>query len=143
MYSERFLLISEKMHNKISLLEIGSQEYITEVENFYSILESLEPKSLDFFLRQSGLKKEFDIWRRYSKEIFKLIEEYKIIPEKNVIRIKINEEFEEKSLLDIKEYMNTLNIKKETWEENLVLSFFLNPQNYEFFQLVNSFLKKS
>lgn len=143
MYTERFLTISAKMHNKINNIDKNNPNYITELTNFYDIVKSIEKESLNSFLKKIKLDQDLKLWGDLSKDLFSAIEEYKIIPEENKLAVKLknSNEFQKVDLVNIREYISSLDVEKDSWEENLVLSFFMNPTNFEYFQLVNSFLK--
>lgn len=143
MYTERFLIISEKMHNKINNIDKTDPNYVTELTNFYDIVKSIEKDSLNSFLKKIKLDQDLKLWENLSKDLFLTIEEYKIIPEESKLAVKLKDsnEFQKVDLINIRDYISSLDIEKDSWEENLVLSFFMNPTNFEYFQLVNSFLK--
>jgi len=140
-YSTKFITICEKMSDKINSLDVNQK--VDEYHNLYSILNKIEPDSLEAFLNNTGINSDLGKWKKASHQLYEKIESIGILPNENKIKITVEDGEIEEDLTNINDYLlDKLNLKVNSWEYNLALSIFLQPSHYEFFQVVHSFILK-
>lgn len=141
--SDRFNLIVNSYKDKLDLLKLSdTKKYILELNNFYKNILLLEKDSLNSYLEKIGILEEFKKFKKYSQDLMGEIHYLKIDPESKTITIKNNELTIKEELVDITKYLKDKNLKEDSWEYYLLLSFLIYPDNYELYQVYHAIILK-
>jgi hypothetical protein len=141
MYSEKFIKVCQGYKIKLDNLQRKDyKQYILELNNFSEILEMILPADLEVFLNSSGISSSFKLWKDSSLAMIKCVDEYGIDLENKKIFIKKGIDVIEYPLLDVNEYIKSLNFAKDSWEYFLSLSLMIRPSTYEYYQITNAII---
>lgn len=133
--NEKFISLVTKYNKDLLVIQTDQDKYVAKLQNFHPFLVATYPKEVSTLFHETNLAKEISSWR-VAKDMVKLIDAFTIDYQSNNITVSLGEEKLNQKLVDLRSYViNDLKVEENSWQYNLILSFFCDPMNFEMFQI--------